>query len=398
VSHRFLGLDYLRGLLIARIVAFHAALAYADFGSPLLANVAPIVDPEKSAGFAVFEVLNEIFSMPLMYFISGLFVWSGLRRRGALGYALARGKRLGIPFALSAFFLMPLAYYPAFVTHGVNPGPLDYLQLLFGARAWQTGSLWFILLLLVFDLCAAAVYRLAPRVFERVGEIATVGARRPAIGFLVLVALGAIAYVPMLGAFGPYAWVAFGPFALQISRPFHYLLYFFIGVGVGSYGVGRGVLAPESLLIRRWSRWSLLAALLLLLHATVLPPLVGALIPVAPLLALLLYGFAYVAYCAATAIALLALFQRFVTRPIPALTSLAACSYGIYLLHDLFVYWAQYLLLGTSMPAVLKALTVFVSALALSWSLTALARRLWAGTGGRLVAAPAPAGASQPRQ
>jgi peptidoglycan/LPS O-acetylase OafA/YrhL len=202
----------------------------------------------------------------------------------------------------------------------------------------------------------------------------------------------------MVVAFGPFSWAVFGPFALQTSRLFHYALYFFIGVGVGAYGLERGPLAPDSLLVRHWGRWSLLAGLLLVFSAAALDPLLRALIPVSPLLVAAIFGLAFVATCAATAFALLGLFQRFVVRPIAAATSLAASSYGIYLVHFFFVLWAQYLLLGASLPAVIKAPAVFAGALALSWSSTALARRLWTGGGIRSRAAPAAIRSSEPGQ
>jgi hypothetical protein len=394
MTPRYLGLDYLRALLIVRLVAFHSALAYADFGLPIA--VGPITDSQRWSGFGIFCTLNEIFSMSLMYFISGLFVWAGLRRRGALRYALARGKRLGIPFALAVVFLTPFALLPAFLSYGLSFGPLAYLQAIFSGRMLLPGPLWFVWLLLAFDLCAAALYRLAPGASERLGRIASVAARRPAAAFFALVALTAIAYVPMIAVYPPFAWVYFGPFGLQPSRLFHYAVYFVLGVGVGAYGLSRGSLAPESLLVRHWGRWSASAGVLLIFHATALNPLLRVLIPAAPPLATLVYGLAYVTACAATAFALLALFQRFVNRPIAAATSLAANSYGIYFLHYPFVLWMQYLLLDMSLPAVIKGLTVFISALALSWSCAALARRLWRSWSARPLGAPAAVGSSQP--
>jgi hypothetical protein len=193
VTPRYLGLDYLRAFLIVRLVAFHSALAYADFGLPAPRLIAPIVDPRKWGGFAVFARLNEVFSMSLMYFISGLFVWQALVRRGALGYALARGKRLGIPFALVVCFLMPFAFYPADLAIGVDLGPLAYVQAYAASDAWAAGPLWFIWLLLVFDLFAAAIFRLAPGVLEGLGRLTAGAARRPLRFFLGLVAIAAIA-------------------------------------------------------------------------------------------------------------------------------------------------------------------------------------------------------------
>ena len=400
MTARYLGLDYLRAFLIVRLVAFHSVLAYTDFGSPLLANIAPVADSRQWSGFELFVRLNETFSMSLMYFISGLFVWSGLARRGARDYALARGRRLGIPFALVVTLVMPLAFYPALLARNPNISIdlFTYFQVLVVNRSWPAGSLWFIWLLLVFDLCAAVIHRLAPGAFEALGRATAGAARRPARYFLVLVAVAAIVYVPMVAVFNPYSWIVIGPFALQTSRLFHYALYFFVGVGIGAHGLSRGPLGDDSLLIRHWGRWSLLAVVLSVLFATVLYPVLGLIVPVSPFLGAIVYGVAFVATCAAMAFALLALFRRFLTRHLAIATSLAASSYGIYLVHDFFVLWPQYLLLGAAWPAVTKALVVFAVALALSWGCTALARRLRASFVGRSPVAPAVAGSSQPGQ
>jgi hypothetical protein len=398
VTPRYLGLDYLRAFLIVRLVLFHSAIAYADFGRPIAEVFAPIVDSRRWGGFAVFTHLNEVFSMSLMYFISGLFVRQALVRRGALRYALARGRRLGIPFALVVCLLFPYAFYAANLAAGINIGPLAYLKAFVANGAWAAGPLWFIWLLLVFDWCAAALHWLAPGALEELGRVIGGASRRPVRFFLGLVATAAIAYVPMVVAFGPFSWVGLGPFSVQPSRLLHYALYFFIGAGVGAYGLERGPLAPDSLLVRHWGRWSLLASLLLFFLAAGLNPVLSELRPVSPLLGVLVFGLTFVSACAASSFALLGLFQRFLNRPIEAATSLAASSYGIYLVHYFFVLWMQYFLLGAPLPAAIKALTVFACALALSWSSTALARRLWTGGGGRQRGEPAAVRTSGPRQ
>jgi hypothetical protein len=56
--------------------------------------------------------------------------------------------------------------------------------------------------------------------------------------------------------------------------------------------------------------------------------------------------------------------------------SLSANAYGIYLIHYVFVLWIQYLLLPASLPAVLKFTLTFIGALALSWIITALIRKI----------------------
>ena len=81
------------------------------------------------------------------------------------------------------------------------------------------------------------------------------GAADPLRYFAGLVTLSAIAYVPLALAFTPWAWKSFGPFSLQLCRPLHYAVYFFAGVGIGAYGLERGLLSVDGMLARHWKAW-----------------------------------------------------------------------------------------------------------------------------------------------
>jgi peptidoglycan/LPS O-acetylase OafA/YrhL len=85
-------IGYLRAFLTLLVVAHHAALAYHPFAPPPPASLIdqtriwtafPVVDPERWSGFAWLVGFNDMFFMALMFFISGLFVWTSLERKGA---------------------------------------------------------------------------------------------------------------------------------------------------------------------------------------------------------------------------------------------------------------------------------------------------------------------------
>ena len=73
---------------------------------------------------------------------------------------------------------------------------------------------------------------------------------------------------------------------------------------------------------------------------------------------------------------MLALFLRFEARSLPALDSLRVNAYGMYLTHYIFVVWLQYLVLDAALPAIVKAAIVFSTALALSWGVASIMRRM----------------------
>jgi peptidoglycan/LPS O-acetylase OafA/YrhL len=62
---------------------------------------------------------------------------------------------------------------------------------------------------------------------------------------------------------------------------------------------------------------------------------------------------------------------RFAGRQRPVFESLADNSYGIYLVHYVFVIWLQYMLLHAPLFAVAKAAIVLTGSLTLSWAITA---------------------------
>jgi fucose 4-O-acetylase-like acetyltransferase len=124
---------------------------------------APIVDPQRWAGFDVLAAFNDTFFMALMFLLSGLFVWPGLERKGGARFLRDRILRLGVPFVVAAAILMPLAYYPSYAVTGADPGFLAYARAWLSLGFWPSGPAWFIGLLLVFDAVAAGIYGLRRR-------------------------------------------------------------------------------------------------------------------------------------------------------------------------------------------------------------------------------------------
>jgi surface polysaccharide O-acyltransferase-like enzyme len=176
--------------------------------------------------------------------------------------------------------------------------------------------------------------------------------------------------------FGPGNWIAIGPFHFQTSRILHYAVYFFMGVGVGAYGIERGLLAPEGVLARHWLRWTIAMALAyvpVLAFIVNLPSLSRTMPPV---VLGLIGGTLFALSCAASCFGFLALFVRFGNRRTRALDSLSENEYGMYLVHYAFVSWLGYAMLSAPLPAVVKLAFVFTGVLALSWSTSAVLRRI----------------------
>src|SRR5262249_28323233 len=255
---------------------------------------------------------TDIFGMSLMFFLSGLFVWQSLERNGSRAFFRRRIVRLGVPFMVAATVLTPLAYYPSYLVQSTAPSFSGFRDEWLSMGIWPgaAGPAWFLWVLLAFDAVAAVLFALAPR-SRRALARASSGARdHPAVFFCRLVLVSAVTYVPLAIAFGPGTWSAIGPFKLQTSRALHYLVYFMIGASVGIDGLDSGLLAAEGSLVRRWDRWVPVA---LVAYGLAAATIVATLRPErATDVWRGLAGFAFALSCAASSLAVLAVFVRFV--------------------------------------------------------------------------------------
>jgi len=382
VAGHNVAIGYLRVFITLLVLAHHAVLAYHPFAPPpgvALNGPArgwqafPVVDGQRWTGFALLAGFNDIFFMGLMFFLSGLFVWKSLQRKGSGHFLRDRALRLGLPFIVAAAVVAPLAYYPAYLQTGAT-GIAGFWTQWRSLGNWPAGPAWFVWVLLAFDVFAVALAAVLPRWGEALGRLASGADRRPVVFFGLLVAATGSAYIPLAVVFNAFSWTAFGPFTFQTSRLLHYLVYFLLGVGVGAYGIDRGLLSPEGKLARRWPLWSV-AALVAFGVATGVG--LAALTAHIGSRAWEIAGDStFVLSCAASSFAFLALFMRFAQTRRKIWDSLSANAYGMYLVHYAFVSWLQYALLKAQLPAIAKGSLVFVGVVLLSWGATAALRRI----------------------
>ena len=255
---------YLRAFITLLVLAHHAMLAYHPFAPPpstsFLAEprswlIFPVSDSAKSMSASLLVGANDLFFMALMFFLSGLFVWHSLERKGAAGFLGDRARRLGLPFIAAFLVLAPMAYYPSYLATTSTPTPGEFISAWLSLGFWPAGPGWFLWVLLAFDVAGGGAVRARAgnrRVSSRLAE----GARiRPFRFVALMVALSLLVYLPLVLAFDPMHWTAAGPFTVQTSRVLHYLLYFLLGIGVGVYGLDKGLLAIDGGLARRWWVW-----------------------------------------------------------------------------------------------------------------------------------------------
>jgi surface polysaccharide O-acyltransferase-like enzyme len=374
-------LNNLRACAIVSLLAFHSVLAYLDFlpatpfafdRAPYRWTAFPMVDSQRFLGFDIFCGFQDVYLMSLMFFLSGVFVWPSILRKGEAAFLQSRFLRLCVPAALVVLLLMPLAHYATYRVSAIDAGIAAYLSHWLALPFWPAGPPWFLWQLFVFNLAAATLCGLRPRWCRRLARLSVTAATDPQRYFWRLVAVSALAYVPLALAFGPLRWFEYGIFTFQLSRPLHYAVYFFAGFGVGIYGLERGLLAADGALAQRWAAWlaSAMVAFVLWMGLTAL-----SLLPDAIDATRVAAHLAFALSCASSCFAFFALFLRFAARRTPLTDTAAENAYGLYLVHYVFVVWLQYALLDAAMPALAKGLVVFAGVVALSWLTTSALRR-----------------------
>jgi peptidoglycan/LPS O-acetylase OafA/YrhL len=379
-------LGYLRAFVTLLVLAHHAALAYHPI-APAIATtslaaeprwwlVFPVIDSQRSSIAMLLVAFNDIFFMSLMFLLSGVFVWASLKRKGSAIYFRDRLLRLGVPFVVAAAVLAPLGYYPAYLSRAADPGLGGFWAQWTALGQWPAGPAWFIWLLLAFGGIAAVVSSLAPAWGDVLGRWMKRIDHSPAAVFVVLVAVSAIVYIPMVLTVGPLEWAAWGPFTVQTSRVLHYAVYFLAGVAIGAAGLGRGLLSADGALARRWWAWTLLMLAAFVVGIVTFITASTSSAQQAPTFWGIAGGAAFVLSCAASSFGLAAIVLRFTRGRVRPFDRLDEHAYGMYIVHYVFASWLQYSLLTAPLPGTAKFVLVFVSTVVLSYVAVAMLRRV----------------------
>ena len=370
-GHR-IDIDYLRSFVVLLVVYHHSILAYATFAymnpeNPI-ATFSPVVNEQRWGLFDLFIAYNDVYFMSLLFFVSGLFVWSSLNKKGIKNYLIDRIRRLAIPFIVCLPIIIPLAYYPAVLEvqnmYGGDTGYMEFWSLMIRHGFGTAGPLWFLWVLLVFDIIAAVIYYLVPNVNKVIKRTSKLF-ESPLIFFIVLTGITTLVYVPMLLIFDSQQWVGVGPFSVQISRALLYFVYFLTGTAFGIYGLNNSLLSKDGLLAKRLWIWTTISPLCF--TGFILVAIRENFNPY-------IKGFIFIVTCAAIILSTIAVFVRYAHKRYRILDSLSNNAYGIYIVHYTVMTWLQYWLLPSKLHPFFKGTFVFIGTVIFCWITIAAVR------------------------
>ena len=156
------GLDRARTFLTLVVLIHHAVIPYTYFGH---------TDPKSFIGFDMIVLATDSFFMAMFFLLSGLFVWPGLSRKGPPHYLLDRLIRLGVPFAICAFTVIPVAYYAISLRQHPEVGFAEFWWTTITVGPWPSGPIWFLWVLFGFDILASLICLISPRALDSINRL-----------------------------------------------------------------------------------------------------------------------------------------------------------------------------------------------------------------------------------
>ena len=148
---RLVYLDNLKWVLIALIIATHAATAYGAVGAWFY--VEPSLSPLTQIVVSVPSEVGILFGLGTFMLVAGLLTPPALARKGTGRFLRDRLLRLGLPLLATVVVVVPAVYWLIVEATGY---PATFPQILqYQQQHLEAGPMWFVAVLLAFTVCNA---------------------------------------------------------------------------------------------------------------------------------------------------------------------------------------------------------------------------------------------------
>lgn len=398
-EQRYIFIDYLRGFIFALMAIDHSLHAYAQNWGQFWF----IQDHDRSEIWDAFYLFDQSIIMPMLFFITGLWVLPSLKKHGFQSYLCRRFIKLGIPFILCIPLIVPLLTYPRY-TLTIDPeiGYFDYwFNIFLSGKKLQAGPLWVMYGMFLYSMILVGLNAI-PGLMIKWGNFVRILTNRPQIGFIFLILLSALILGISDLTWGAPWWIGWGIFYLQGARFLLYFLYFMLGAAFSQSGLLKDRFFWKRL-SDRLPLWASIMGISTLAYVgySLTFRHEGAYSDVirntfhdffglggswkempefleqhgwqlikdhAP--AILIRTTFHGILCLFQVLTLLGIFYRYFNKEYPVWRSLAQSCYGIFLTHEAMVIWLQYSLIGIELPQIIKIALIVFLGFGGSWLLT----------------------------
>jgi glucan biosynthesis protein C len=367
---RLVYIDNLRVLLTTLVILHHLAIGYGAEGGWAYKESGPR-SVLSTVWMTWFVAVNQSFFMGMFFVLSSYFLPGSYERKGARSYVLDRLKRLGIPWAVYELIIHPFLNYSLLRPTQFPKYFLRYLpQYWDRVRSYADSPMWFLEMLLVFSF-AYVLWRLLTQ-WRPVASPTQEPAPGNAAIALFALGLGLVTYVVRL------KWPIgrwYEPLHWQIAHLPQYVALFALGILAYPRGWFEGLGTAQG---RLWGRVALLLAPVFPIVAVAAGALRGGLRPYfgGRRWQALFYAPWDQAMCVAVTVALLVLFRERLNHQGRLAAALSASAYGAYIFHGPVIIWLAMALRPVRMDMGLKFLCVAPLAVALTFLVAFVAKKL----------------------
>jgi glucan biosynthesis protein C len=299
--------------------------------------------------------------MGLMFFMSGYFVPSSLKRKGEGRFVVERLKRLGIPALLFILIIGPGIVYSLYWS---NTSLISYYAGYIGdPTRYESGPLWFAIALLIFTMVYLVLKDHVPVISNR-----SFG-NRELFGLAIVMAIGSF-LIRLVFPIGSAVW------NMQIPFFFQYVVLFALGIMARQNGW------LEDLPKRTSKVWKYLTIFLAVLAWPVLMAAGGALEgDYSSFMGGLNWQSLALAiweqtFCVAASVSLLIWYKRRMNYESRSTRFLSKNAFAVYVFHAPVLIALSLLLASINLPVIMKFVGVVLATVLMTYSFSHFLRRL----------------------
>jgi fucose 4-O-acetylase-like acetyltransferase len=374
---RILFLDNIRYLMVLLVVVLHAACSYSNYTRWW------VVDDANSRFFDGLLRILGVFLMPTLFFIAGYFALPSLHKRKTWFFIKHKFKRLGVPWLIGVILLGPIHKYiynysrnPDFV-YGLDLWSI-FLVKMKSALSFNTGFIysnlqfnhlhfWFLSLLLLFFIVFALLHKGKRKLFANSFSLETSKApsNKSILSILFLTSIiSTVLTLHMYKIFsqgsGNEPWIIIG--SLIQFQPTRVILYIFCFT-LGIYAFHKKWFIIGNI-PGHFVFWTILSVALWFGQEKTLSILLENFSPIAAVF----YIFIRTLLFFSILLTFISFGEKFWDSSSKVNMSLAENSYNIYIIHMIFVFLVQLLLLNwLDLSIYIKFIIVSLSAIFLSY-------------------------------